>query len=332
MAAGFVQFQIADVGRDHRVVPALELLLLHEVRQFLAQNCPVGQPQRQALTHHRIDGKEFQFTAQLAVVAALGFLQQVQVLVQFLLGGKRYAIYALEDGILLVSAPVRARRAHQFETLRQFPGVREVRPPAQVGVIALLVERERLVLRQVVDEFHLVRVVRDFLQGFLARHLRAREFQPPPDDVPHDLLDLGQVFFPQRFGQVEVLIPAVLDVRPHPALDGVRRVALRLVELAHRHAHHVAQAVPEEGRGICGVLLGDQRDVRPVRQGRHQIDQFAVGRGRQSVLRQARADGFRRVQGRRALLKFQLFTVGKNNVHKYLFKLAAIGGQPTAVK
>ncbi len=96
VAAGLVQLQIADVGRDDRQIAALQLRLAQEALQVLAQHRAVGQPQRQARPDQRRDVEQAQLLAQPAMIAGFGLLQPLQVLVQLRLVVPGRAVDALQ--------------------------------------------------------------------------------------------------------------------------------------------------------------------------------------------------------------------------------------------
>ena len=77
------------------------------------------------------EGEQVQLGAELAVVALLGLLEELQVRLELVLGRPRGAVDALELRVLLAAAPVRGGDAHQLER-RDDPGGRQVRAAAQV--------------------------------------------------------------------------------------------------------------------------------------------------------------------------------------------------------
>ncbi len=81
-----VQVQLADVRRHDRQIAAINLRLAQEAFQRLAQDRAFRLPQRQTLADQRIDHEQAELRAQDAVIARLGFFEQVQVFLQ-LLGG-----------------------------------------------------------------------------------------------------------------------------------------------------------------------------------------------------------------------------------------------------
>ena len=178
-------------------------------------------------TVHR--GEQLQLAAQLVVIALAGFLQRRHMRGELVLGGKRRAVDAGEHLVVLVVLPVRAGELGELEGLERL-GVAQVRADAHVDIVALLVEADDRVLRQVADVLDLV----DFAallherDGFLARQGERLDRQVLLDDLVHLRLDLGEVALIElHIAQVHVVVEAVLGRR------AVGKVRLR-VQLLNR--------------------------------------------------------------------------------------------------
>ena len=105
------------------------------------------------LGHH----EQAQLLAQLSVVPALGLLDLGQVLVQLLLLGEGDTVDPLEGLAVGVPPPVGGVAGGELDAVAlDPPGGVQVGAGAQVGELPLLVEGDGGVLRQVVDELHLV--------------------------------------------------------------------------------------------------------------------------------------------------------------------------------
>ena len=205
------------------------------------------------------EGVEVEVAPELAVVAALGLLEAVQVLLERLLGLPGGAVDALELLVLLVAAPVRRRGAHQLE--RRDPlGGRQVRAAAQVAPRHLAVAADVVVDGELAgadlrrcpfgsvlgvaralepDQLDLVGLVLQLVE-------RVGVGGDPPgeplallDDLAHPGLDLLEVLGVERGLHVEVVVEAVADRRADPE-PGVR------VEVLHGLRHHVRGRVPQD--------------------------------------------------------------------------------------
>src|SRR5208283_3355852 len=104
------------------------------------------------------------------MIALLRLLDLVQVLVEVLPGEERGAVDTLELRVSLIAEPVGASDVEQLEGLNP-PGGRDVRPTAEVGEFASLVDGDLLVGRsELLDEvaLHEVAFRLEALQAFLA--------------------------------------------------------------------------------------------------------------------------------------------------------------------
>ena len=90
------------------------------------------------------------------MVAFLCFLELSQVDTQLLLACPCGAIDSLQHFVRRIAAPVGTRDAGQLESLAEPSGRRQVRAAAQVDEITLLVERDRLVAGDVLNDLRLV--------------------------------------------------------------------------------------------------------------------------------------------------------------------------------
>ena len=106
---------------------ALADVVLHDALDHTA----LGVEDREAGADLVGEGEQVEVAAELAVVAALGLLDAVQVLLERLLGLPGGAVDALQHLVLLVAAPVRRRRPHQLEGGDPLGGG-QVRAAAQV--------------------------------------------------------------------------------------------------------------------------------------------------------------------------------------------------------
>jgi hypothetical protein len=141
---------------------------------------PFGSMNGQALADD-VDSREvFKLAADLVVVALFGLFLLGEVRVELFLLRERDGVDSLEHLALGVAAPVSAAALRQLDgvALDAARGV-EVRAGAEVSELALFVERDDGVLRQIVDELDLVGLVLLLheLDGLFARQLEALHLQ-----------------------------------------------------------------------------------------------------------------------------------------------------------
>ena len=113
MPGGFVQFDAAEVGRDHRQVAALNLNFAQPAFQRVAQGRAFWQPERQTLAHHAVDDEEIEPLAQDAMVALGRLFQTGAVIAQFLRRLPSRAINPRQLPALFIAPPIGAGRRPQ---------------------------------------------------------------------------------------------------------------------------------------------------------------------------------------------------------------------------
>src|SRR5699024_2595461 len=80
MAGGTVQIQIADVRGDYFLIAALLLFLAQKCLQLPPDDRALWQPDRQALTNHRVDHKKLKFFSQLPMVTLFSLFNTPDIL------------------------------------------------------------------------------------------------------------------------------------------------------------------------------------------------------------------------------------------------------------
>ena len=202
------------------------------VDERVLEDHAVGQEEREAgalLGQH----EQTELLAELAVVALLRFFEHVKVLVKLVLLRERGAVDTLEHLLGGVTAPVSARNVHQLDAVAlDTAGGVQMRTCAQVGEFALLVEGDRSVLGQVVDQLYLVRLLALLheLDSFLTRKLEALELFLLLADLAHLGLECVQMLLREGERCIEVVIEAVFDSRADGQLDLRVQTLYRLSE------------------------------------------------------------------------------------------------------
>ncbi len=301
----------------HLHVAGLLLGRLHEVDEPLAQRCTLGQPQRKAGAHLLAEGEQVQFLAELAVVALLGFLQQHEVFVQFLLLGEGDGVKAGELLALLIAAPVgpgHAEHLHRFDGR----GVRQVRPAAEVGEVALSVEADGAVL-EAVDQLQLVFValLLEVGDGLGLGHFAAGEDFLPRGQLLHLVLDGLEVSVADHLvAQVDVVVKAVLDGRTDPEFGAG-------IKCFHGFRQQVRATVPHRGLALV-VLPSEQLHGAIAGQRAVRFAHLAVHLGGKHVPRQSFADAEGHVHGGGTLLIFPDSSVRQGHIDLHRFAFPAI--------
>ena len=278
------QLRLGDVRAVDELVTGLDVLAPRVVLELAAHDAALRVENHQARTDFVGEAEQVQLGAELAVIAALRLLDELEVLVERLLRLPCGAVDALQAGVVLVAPPVRGRAAGQLER-RNVSRRRDVRAAAQIAPfpfagtgIEVVVGGELVaadlhhlgVAGLVIDEFELVRLVRELFAGFIFGLVDApREQLAFLDDLAHALFQRLQILRGERARHVEVVVEAVGDGRPDAEL-GLREHVL------HRLRQHVRRRVPDDAATVVGVG-GHRRhlDVAVRRPG--QVAQPAVG-------------------------------------------------------
>src|SRR6185295_3595690 len=243
------------------------------------------------------------------MVARLGLLETRKVGVEILRLVERRSVHTRELGLGLVAAPVSTRKRKELYRLDRLR-VLEMRPAAQVDEVALRVERDVSLRR--VDELDLVRLA--LLLEALARVV-PRDLLALPDaallDLPLDLvLEPLQVGLRDGLGELEVVVEAVFDRRADRDLRPREEPARGLREEVRGR---VAQDV--ERVGVVLVPRGQDLDPLAVLHRKPQVADAAVRAEQNRLFGELRADRPRRIEARRAVRKFKLGVIGKNDLH-----------------
>ena len=126
VAGTLVELHFGEIRRVHVLISGGPLALQNVIFEQPANGRALGQPERQPRADEFVYREQFELLAQLAVVAALGFFQPVEILVEILLRKEGGAVDALQLLVLLVAFPVGAGDGEQLERL-DLGGRRNVR-------------------------------------------------------------------------------------------------------------------------------------------------------------------------------------------------------------
>ena len=262
MPAHLPQRGATDVRGEDRLISELQVHLARQVLERLADERTLRVPQRQPradLVGPRI---EVELPAEPPVIAALRFLQHVEMLLERFLRLPRGAVDALQHRVVLVAAPVGPGDAHQLER-RDEPCVLDVRAEAQVLPAVVAEDADGFAAAfgcfDAFDDLDLERLIRESFQPFVARQRLVLELLLLGDDLPHLRVDRVEIFGRERAADVEVVIEAVLDRRPDRVL---RAGEQRAHGLGHDVRGRMSQHVTSFGRRRIDRAAVGQRDLR----------------------------------------------------------------------
>ncbi len=253
VAGDLIELPLGHIGSLGQLIATLLLLILDPALHHLDDAGALGQDDGQALTDIVHGGEILQLAAQLVVVALESLLPLLQVLVQLLLLGEGHGVDALEHLAVAVAAPVGAGAGGQLHgvALDAASGV-QMGAGAQVGELTLLIEADDSVLRQVVDELHLIGLLFHFHEAdsLLTGQLKPLQLQLLLADLPHLRLQSVQMLPGEAEGRVEIVVEAVVDAGADGQLD------LR-VQALDGLGQHVGAGVPV-GAAVLLVFKGVQ--------------------------------------------------------------------------
>ena len=308
MARGLPHVRVVDVRGDDLLVAALVQIAAQPLLQRADDARALGKVQRQAHAGHGLHHVDAQLAAKLAMVALLGLLQVVQVLLQLLLVEERRAVDAGEHLVVRVALPVGA--GHLGELVgAELAGVGHVRPAAQIGEVAELVDGDGLVLGQLVYELELERLIGEDLPRLVAGDLATGDGGGRLGDLGHARLDGGEVVRRdgRPLGQLDVVVEAVLDGRADAELHaGIQIGESGGQEMGRGMAHELEALVALGGDDGHGIAVGDDGV---------QIDGGVVDDAGQRRAGEPSADGGGHVGDGGALFQLLDGSVGQYDVH-----------------
>ena len=251
VAGSLPQLAVKDHGSGNLHIAVALVDLTPVVDQGVFQHHALGQEEGEAgafVGEH----EQAQLLAQLPVIPALGLLDPLQIGVQLVLLGEGHAVDALEGLAVGIAPPVGAVAGSELDGVALDPaGGVQMGAGTEVGELTLSVEADDGVLRQVVDQLHLVRLALFLheLQGFLPGQLKALQLQLLLADLAHLALDLFHDLRGEGKGRVHVIVKAVVDGRA----DG--QLHLR-VQALHSLGQDVGAGVPI-GTAVFFVLKAE---------------------------------------------------------------------------
>ncbi len=251
------------------------------------------------------------------MVALLGLLQHQQILLQFLLLGEGDGVEAGELLALLIPAPIGSGHAQHLHRL-DARGVRNVRPAAQIGEIALGIEGDLPVL-QAVDQlqFVLVAFLGEVLDGVGLAHFLAVERELLGGEFLELGLDGGEITLANApFTEVHVVVEPVLDGRAD-AEFGPR------IERLQGFRHHVGGGMPHRSLAFQ-IVPGEELQRAIAGQGPIGVAHFAVHFGTEHVAGKAFADALGYVHGGHALVVGPDGTVRQGHMDAHRFARPAL--------
>ena len=251
--------------------------------------------------------EEVELAAEAAMVAALGFFELKEILVEVLLARKGSAVDALQLGISRVAAPIRAGNIHQLEGLAEIARRRQVRADAEIDEIALPIEADLLARRDLADIFGLVALadaVEERDRGVAVPDL-ARDLLVAAHDLAHARFDPLEILGGERRGAGEIVIEPGFGRRPKGDL-GIG------IQFLDRLGHDVGRIVAQNLKPFRH-LPSDDRDGGVVVDHGREIARPPVDLNGDRRFRQTRPDSGGDFGASDRTGKFEAFTVRQDH-------------------
>src|SRR3954464_16091036 len=215
---------VEERGLD--LLKVLALTLADEVDERVVEKGPALGPEDRARRNgaHQI---EIELAPELAMVAALRFLDAVEIRLEVLLLPPSGAVDALQLLPPLVATPIRRCHRSQLDCL-DIRGIGNVRPATEIDEGSVGVGRDDLILAELTQPLELERIVDEDLLGSGTRKLGADEGVFLRRHLFHLGLERGEIFGSEWLVDLEVVVEAVLDrgteadfcFRPEPTHRG----------------------------------------------------------------------------------------------------------------
>ena len=139
-------------------IAALLLGILDPALEHLHDARALGQQHRKTLTDAVDGGEIFELAAELVVVALDGLLALFEVGVQLFLLRESNTIDTLQHLAVRIATPISAGSGGQFDSVAfNTAGRIKMRACTQISEVALFVEADNRILRQIVNQFNFIR-------------------------------------------------------------------------------------------------------------------------------------------------------------------------------
>ncbi|OIQ72910.1 hypothetical protein GALL_454590 [mine drainage metagenome] len=293
MAAGFPEGHIQDLRGDYFAVAVLEVQLTDVGDEFVVDDGALGMKEGRS-RRLGVEGIQTQFLAKLPMVARLGFLQTLQVFVQFLLRVEGGAVDTAEHGVLLVALPVGSGNGQQFEGL-QLGRVRDVGAAAEIIEIPLAVAGNALVFGNGGHDLHLQR---------LSHGLEAGDGLAPPENLMNDFhtlrhdpahlrLDGREILGREWRRDEEIVVEAILDggADPHAGMG---------VQALDRLRQKMGRGMADQIQALR-ILAGDDFNLSAIHKRCFKIAKMSILPDSQGCVQQTGANTQSQVGSRGAL-------------------------------
>src|ERR1051325_3100064 len=222
--ANLVESSSCEIDCSDSLISSREFRFFRKLFELFNDCGAARKPQGQTWPDILIDDVNFEFLPELAMVALLRFLEHREVIVELLSSFECGAVNALELRILFVAFVVGTGDVGELERA-DVSGPHDVRAGAEIDEVAVAIERDFFVSRNVLDDVDLeLARLRDRTkstkfttfrhgQSLISRNFHAFERMVCFDFLLHLRLDLFEVFGRNPVSKIDIVIKTVLDRR-----------------------------------------------------------------------------------------------------------------------
>ena len=258
--------------REDEIVAASQELIAQPVFHQFANQAALGMPENQAGAGFVLNAEEIELDAQLAMIAALGFFEAMEIFVEFGLREKARAVDALHLRVAFLAFPVGAGNVHQFEGANASGG-RDVRAAAEIDEFSGGVEGHHRLGGFFFDELafeNLIPVAVE-LEGFRFGEHLAFVGEIALGELVHLFFDALEVFGRERLLAEEFVEKAGVDGRTDAELDVGKK-------LEDGGGKQVRRGVAKNLQRV-GIFRGEDGEPGVVIERTREIDELAIGAG-----------------------------------------------------
>ena len=250
--------------------------------------------------------------AELAVIALFRFLDLLEVGVQLVLVAPGGAIDALQLRVVAVATPVGAGHLGQLETVAELAGAGQVGAAAKVDEVALAVQADFLIGRQVANDLGLEGLAhfQEEVGGLVAIPHFTADILVAFDDLVHALFDRLEIFRGEGLLAVKVVIEAIFNGRADGHLGAGK-------QFLHGLGHDMGGVVADQLKSVR-VFTGNDLHRAAGGQGEVDVLEDAIDLDGQGLFGQFFADTVGQFQSGCRLVKCHLCPIGQavRNAHE----------------
>ena len=243
VSGGLPELPVQDDGCGNLLVAFPLMQLSPVVDQGIFQHHSLGKEEREAgaLLHQ---GENAQLLTQLTVITLLRLFDPVQIFLQLFLIREGGSVDSGKHLVLFAASPVSSCQTGKLDGLHVF-GIVQMRARAQIHELSLAVKADHRVLRQILDQLHLIVLVSLLHEGdrLIAGKRKALQRQTLLHDFLHFLFNGGKILAGNWLLKLEIIVKPVFNGRSD------RQLRIRIQAL-YRLSQNMRSRMTEGSRSV----------------------------------------------------------------------------------